>query len=238
MTEGGSGFSLKIGIVACGAIVRELLAIARRLQWDYTLTAVPAQLHNRPEQIAPAVRAALDAWASQFDLILVGYADCGTRGALDEVVAEYEHVVRIAGPHCYEFYGGAAFDAQMATEPGSFFLTDFLTRHFEGLVWRGLGLDRHPELYSSYFANYCRVVYLRQTQDADEAAALLARAEAAASRLKLPLVVVDTGLECLEARLVELAAQRLAQLAQPRLDDLSSANPAASAPSPPGGYTG
>src|SRR5262245_34735999 len=74
---------MKIGIIACGAIVREMIAIARRQHWDYQLTAVPAQLHNRPERIAPAVERALNEWADQFDLILIGYGDCGTGGALD-----------------------------------------------------------------------------------------------------------------------------------------------------------
>jgi len=63
---------MKIGIIACGAIVRELIAIANRQQWDYELTAVPAQLHNRPERIAPAIAEKLDEWAKRFDLILLG----------------------------------------------------------------------------------------------------------------------------------------------------------------------
>src|SRR5512134_3596947 len=103
-------YNMKIGIIACGAIVRELIVIAKRQGWDFELTAVPAQLHNRPERIAPAVAHELDAWAGRFDLILVGYADCGTGGALDDLLAGYEHVVRIPGPHCYEFYGGEAFE--------------------------------------------------------------------------------------------------------------------------------
>ena len=89
---------MKIGIIACGAIVRELLAIANRRGWDYELTAVPAQLHNRPERIAPAVEKKLDAWAGRFDRILIGYGDCGTVGALDALLARYPHAVRIPGP--------------------------------------------------------------------------------------------------------------------------------------------
>jgi len=46
---------MKIGIIACGAVVRELIAIAKRQAWDFELTAVPAQLHNRPDKIAPNV---------------------------------------------------------------------------------------------------------------------------------------------------------------------------------------
>lgn len=191
---------MKIGIIACGAIVRELTAIARRQGWDFELTAVPAQLHNRPERIAPAVAEKLDAWAKRFDLILVGYADCGTGGVLDALLARYEHVVRIPGPHCYEFYGGEAFERHNEEHLGTFYLTDFLARHFDGLVWKGLGLDRHPQLRDLYFGNYTHLLYLRQSPDQDESE----RARAAAKKLGLHYVEVDTGLTVLEQRLAAL----------------------------------
>jgi len=189
---------VKIGIIACGAIVREMIAVAQRQAWDFELTAVPAQLHNLPQRIAPAVATLLDTWAARFDLILVGYADCGTGGALDALLARYNHVIRIPGPHCYEFYGGDAFERHNSAHLGTFYLTDFLARHFDGLVWKGLGLDRHPELRDAYFANYTHVLYLQQSDDADETA----HAQAAAQKLDLEYAHVDTGLDVLEARLV------------------------------------
>lgn len=221
---------LRIGIIACGAVVREMTAIARRQGWHYELTAIPAQLHNRPARIAPAVKERLEAWAERYDLILVGYGDCGTQGALDELLADYPHAVRIDSPHCYEFFGGAAFAQQMAIEPGSFFLTDFLARHFDGLVWRGLGLDRFPELQAIYFGNYRQVVYLRQTQEPESARALTAHAEAAAARLLLPLKVVDAGLSALEVRLVEIVTRRALQLGRAKYSG-TSCNSTLSTPS-------
>jgi len=191
---------MKIGIIACGAIVREMIAIAKRQQWDFELTAVPAQLHNRPERIAPAVAERLDEWAHRFDLILLGYADCGTGGALDALIARYEHVVRIAGPHCYEFYGGAAFEQQNDEYLGTFYLTDFLAHHFDSLVWKGLGIDRHPELLPMYFGNYTHLMYLQQQPEQDEST----RAQAAAEKMGLQYVYVNTGLDELEQRLVAL----------------------------------
>ncbi|MYC93769.1 MAG: DUF1638 domain-containing protein [Caldilineaceae bacterium SB0661_bin_32] len=191
---------VKVGIIACGAIVRELVAIANKRGWDYELTAVPAQLHNRPERIAPAVEKKLDAWAARFDRILIGYADCGTVGALDALIARYPHAIRIPGPHCYEFYGGALFDQQTERQPGTFYLTDFLAHHYEGLVIESLGLDRHPELRDIFFGNYEELLYLRQLPDQDESE----RARAAADRLGLAYREVDSGLEVLEERLVEL----------------------------------
>ncbi len=200
---------MKIGIIACGAIVRELIAIAKRQGWDFELTAVPAQLHNRPERIAPAVATHLDEWAERFDLILVGYGDCGTGGALDELLAAYEHVVRIPGPHCYEFYGGEEFERHNDEYIGTFYLTDFLARHFDGLVWRGLGLDRYPELLELYFGNYTHLVYLQQLPDQDEQA----RAQAAAAKLGLTYKRIDTGVDEVERRLVALVEARRLQLA-------------------------
>lgn len=195
---------MHIGIIACGAIVRELTHIADNLGWDYELTAVPAQLHNRPERIAPAVEKRLDEWAGRFDLILVGYADCGTGGALDALLARYPHALRIPGPHCYEFYGGNIFLEQAEREPGTFYLTDFLARHFEGLVIPELGLDRFPQLRDTYFANYKEVLYLRQLPDQDESV----RARSAADRLGLDYREADTGLQTLQDRLVHLLEER------------------------------
>jgi hypothetical protein len=195
---------MKIGIIACGAIVRELIAIAQRQGWDFELTAVPAQLHNRPERIPAAVENRLDEWADRFDLILLGYADCGTGGGLDRLVERYAHVVRIPGPHCYEFYGGAAFHQHNEEYLGTFYLTDFLAHHFDGLVWKGLGLDRYPELRDAYFGNYTHLLYLQQLSDQDESA----RAQAAAEKLGLRYVHVNSGLEELEQRLVELVKAR------------------------------
>ncbi len=191
---------MKIGIVVCGAIVREMVAIANRQEWAFELTAVPAQLHNRPEKIAPAVVKKLDEWAGRFDLILVGYADCGTSGALDKALERYAHVVRIPGHHCYDFYGGEAFTHQSEETIGTYYTTDFLARHFDGLVWKGMGLDRHPQLLPIYFGNYTHLMYMRQLPDQDERE----RAKEAAARIGLEYVEIDTGVDELERRLVAL----------------------------------
>jgi hypothetical protein len=136
-------------------------------------------------------------------LILLGYADCGTGGTLDALVERYAHVIRIPGPHCYEFYGGAAFEQQNDEYLGTFYLTDFLARHFDGLVWKGLGLDRYPSLIQAYFGNYTHLMYLQQLPDQDESA----RAQAAAEKMGLQYVHVNTGLEELEKRLVALVEE-------------------------------
>ena len=97
----------------------------------------------------------------------LAYADCGTGGALDRFVDGRPNTTRLPGAHCYELFAGAdVFAALHDAEPGTFYLTDYLAKHFDPLVWQGLGLDRHPELHDAYFGNYRRVVLLSQSDDA------------------------------------------------------------------------
>jgi hypothetical protein len=185
----------RVLVLACGALAREILSLREGPLGAFDVTCLPAQLHNRPQQIAEAVRGKIRANRANYDDILCLYGDCGTGGELDRVLAE-EGVARIDGPHCYAFYAGAeSFDAMMEAEPGTFFLTDFLARHFERLVIEGLGLDRFPQLLPDYFGHYARVVYIAQTHDPE----IDAKAEAAARRLGLAYERRFTGLGGLEA---------------------------------------
>jgi len=179
-------------VIGCGALARELVELTRRAGLPaMDLTCLPATLHNRPERIPGAVRAKIQAARARgVEQIFVAYADCGTGGLLDRVL-EDEGVERLAGAHCYEVYGGrAAFARLHDDEPGTFYLTDFLARNGDRLVWRGLGLDRHPELLPLYFGNYRRVVYLAQTVDP----ALTRDARRLARRLGLAFERRFTGL--------------------------------------------
>ena len=98
--------------------------------------------------------------------MLVAFADCGTGGLLDKVLAE-EGIERIDGPHCYAFYAGQTAFADLAeAETGTFYLTDYMVRHFDRLIVEGLGLDRYPDLRDDYFAHYTRCLYIAQTRDA------------------------------------------------------------------------
>jgi len=155
-------------VIACGALAREIAALTRANGWTaLEVRCLPAELHNRPERIAPAVRETIAANRGQYAHMFVAYADCGTRGELDQVLRE-EGIERLPGAHCYEFFATARVFAQLADgEPGTFYLTDFLLRHFERLVVRPLGLDRHPELVQEYFRNYRKLVYLSQAPRAD-----------------------------------------------------------------------
>jgi hypothetical protein len=168
-------------VIACGALARELKAV---LPAHIDVVYLPAHLHNRPERIVPTLGPLVDAALAAARPVFVGYADCGTGGGLDRFLATRPGVRRLPGAHCYEVFAGSAVFAELHDdEPGTFFLTDFLARHFDPLVWQGLGLDRHPELRASYFGNYRRVVLLTQSTDP----AVVDAGRRAADRLGLEL---------------------------------------------------
>jgi hypothetical protein len=181
----------RLVIVGCGALARELLALTAGIP-GVRVEGVDARLHMRPALIADAVAAKVDKVRARHGRdvpIFVAYADCGTAGALDAYL-EREGIQRIEGAHCYEFYAGAAaFEAMQEEEVGTFYLTDFLARQFDSIIWTGLGLDRHPELLPDYFGSYRRLVYLAQGDDPE----LDTRARAAAVRLGLAYERRSTG---------------------------------------------
>jgi hypothetical protein len=183
--------------------VREIVA-ARGWAASVEVHALPAPLHNRPSLIAPAARELALTLQARGLRVVLGYADCGSYGALDELCAELG-LARLAGLHCYDVLGGAdRVAAVLAAEPGTYLLTDFLVRSFDKTVLAGLGLDRHPELWPDYFGHYRRLVWLAQARDAglDRAAAGIA------ARFGLPLTVIDTGTGGLERELERLVAGR------------------------------
>lgn len=192
-------------VIACGALAHEVAALRRANGWTtLDVVCLPPELHNRPERIAPAVREKIRENRGRYASIFVAYGECGTGGALDRLLAE-EGVDRIAGAHCYEFYATPAAFAELAdAEPGTFYLTDFLLRHFDRLVIGALGIDRHPELMPVYFGNYRRLVYLAQAPRPDAEAA----ARAIAARLGLECVVKQTGFGGLGTSLSAFAGRK------------------------------
>ena len=177
-------------VIACGALAHEIVDLCRAGGWSHIkVQCLPAKLHNRPERIPEAVRREIRAgYARGHRHVFLAYGDCGTGGLLDKVIEEERaahsdlSLGRLPGAHCYEFYAGSeAFHALAEEEPGTFYLTDFLVRHFERLMIQGLGLDKHPQLMPLYFGNYRRVVYLSQTARPE----LVEQARAHAARISL-----------------------------------------------------
>ena len=187
-------------VIGCGALAEELSALKRANQWTaLDIKCLDAALHNRPERIADRLESVLAQHHAEYSNILIAYADCGTGGAVDRVAQQF-NAQRLPGAHCYEFYATSPVFAALAeAEPGTFYLTDFLARHFDRLVVEEMKLDEHPELKEMLFGRYRKVVYLAQGDSSE----LLVQAERAATRLKLPLEVVKTGYGLLAKKVEE-----------------------------------
>lgn len=191
-------------MIGCGALARELLHVIRanRLN-NVRVECLPAVLHNRPEKIPEAVRSKLES-AAGYETVFVAYGDCGTGGQLDDLLDEFG-VERLPGAHCYQFFAGLeAFEEMHDEDPGTLYLTDYLARHFDRLIWRGLGLDRWPGLLGDYFGNYRRVVHLAQTSDPERES----DARQAAIRLGLDYERRMVGYGEMEPALVRISARQ------------------------------
>lgn len=193
-------------VVGCGALARELLeVVASNGLTNVRVECLPAILHNRPERIPDAVRAKLEG-TTGYDEVFVAYGDCGTGGRLDDVLTEFG-VERLPGAHCYQFFAGTEHFSRMhEAEIGTLYLTDYLARHFDRLIWRGLGLDRWPELLDDYFGHYTRVLHLAQTDDPERERDARRAAEMLGLRFERELV----GYGEMEPALIEISQARKA----------------------------
>jgi hypothetical protein len=201
-SSGSSDFdeAAEIQVVACGALAGHIREIAARRGWPIVVRPLPAALHNRPEKIKIQVERTVATARANGSRAVLGYADCGTYGALDDVTRS-TGARRLPGLHCYDLYAGPeAVAALFESEPGTYLLTDYLVRTFDRTVIASLGLDRHPELWPDYFGHYRRLVWLAQ----HPAPELEAEATRIAGLFGLPLTRLDTATIRLEAALEEL----------------------------------
>ena len=191
---------MSIGVVACGALATHIADIAAQDRLDITIYPLPPLLHNRPEKIAGEVDALLSEIKNKHSKCAVAYADCGTYGALDTVIAVHG-VKRLGGNHCYDIFAGTKkIEEIMESDAGTYFLTDFLVKSFHRSVMVELGLDKRPELRDDYFKNYSRVIWLAQvhTQELEDLA------QQAAQSIGLPLEIQIVGYGQLAEQIKEL----------------------------------
>jgi len=186
-------------VVACGALANELFTIKAMNDWDhYDVQCLDAKLHNRPALIAPKLKEVIADKGDGYKHILIGYADCGSNGAIDELINADPRLERLAGPHCFSFFiGPDEYDRLQDQDPGTFWLTDFLVRHFDSMVTKNLGLDKNPELRELYFGNYTNVTYISQLEDE----ALVEQAKDCADQLQLEFRHIHTGFGAFEQAL-------------------------------------
>lgn len=154
-------------LIACGALAREVVQIIEinKLK-NLDVQCLPAKLHHRPGLIPAALEKMLKKHQENYKKIYVVYGDCGTAGGIDKVLQKY-NVERIGGAHCFSFFEGNDNFVNNADDTTSFFLTDFLCKHFDKFIWQELGLDKEEGMVELIFGNYKKVVYLAQTENAD-----------------------------------------------------------------------
>ena len=171
------------------------------------MRCLPAELHNRPERIAPAVRDADPRrTATHYDTIFVAYGDCGTGGVLDAVLRE-EGIERLPGAHCYEFFAGTPGVRRSSRTPSRARSTSPTSCCGTSSGWScaALGLDRHPELAAGVLPQLPALVYLAQVDRARQRIER-ARADRRPPRASSSNTAI-TGYGELGARLRALAAQ-------------------------------
>ena len=124
----GHSASAESLVMACGALAREIVWLQKLNGWNQIdLQCLDPELHNRPKLIPQKLREKIKQNRAKYEHIFVAYADCGTGGEINRVLAEAgETVERLPGAHCYSFYAGEQRFTEIAEqELGTFYLTDF-----------------------------------------------------------------------------------------------------------------
>lgn len=188
-----------MAILTCGALAQDVASVVARCAWPVDVHGVSAYHHLVPARIVSDVESRLESLTQQYDRVVVLYGDCGTGGALDEVLARFP-ACRPAGVSCYEWYAGEDFTRLQTEAPGTYFLTDWLVTQWDLAVIRGLGLDRFPWLKETYFRHITHLLYLQQQRN-DE---LERRAHEIADYLGVPLEIRHTGTGPIEGVLRQL----------------------------------
>lgn len=148
-------------VIACGALSHEIESIKKHQPLTFDVKCLNANLHNRPTLIPAKVEQLIIAHRFAYKNILVAYADCGTGGLLDKMLQKYQ-IERLPGAHCYQLFSPQTFADLDDDNLGTFYLTDFLARHFDRLILQELGIAEHPEFCQMIFKNYHTLLYLIQ----------------------------------------------------------------------------
>src|SRR5262245_60740739 len=80
--------STRVALVACGALARRAASITATGGSPLDVQPLRPLLDSSPREIGPQVRSLVGRLSPSCDRVVVGYADCGTYGALDDVCTE------------------------------------------------------------------------------------------------------------------------------------------------------
>jgi Protein of unknown function (DUF1638) len=185
---------LKIAVLSCGALAREVRNICENGPLSEELHFVKPLLHLYPAKLRIKLSEELETLQRAYDRIIVVYGQCLTE--MDDFLAGY-NAQRIPGEHCLEMIGGQRFWERLKENSGTYFLIPSWTFSFAEAIVEGLQLDKEPRMKQIMFRNYKRVVYFDTLLYGN----LDARVQEIADWLELPLEIERTGVDVLRSRL-------------------------------------
>ncbi len=175
-------------IIACGALSNEIIAIKDKNKLSFDISCLNANLHNHPDKIPAEVEKQILKYKTIYSEIFIAFADCGTGGILKKIADKY-NLEMLPGAHCYQFFSAKTFDNIKDDDLGTFYLTDFLAKHFDRLIIKEMQLDKSPELRDIFFSNYTKLLYIIQ----DEQNNFRDKAKQAAKYLNLEYSEIFSG---------------------------------------------
>lgn len=185
---------MKIAILSCGALAREVHHICDNGPLVHEQKFVKPLLHLQPDKLRLKLAEELEALQKAYDHTLVVYGQCLKE--MDQFLAGY-NARRIEGEHCLEMIGGHRFWERFKEDPGTYFLIPSWASTFSEAIVEGLQLDKEPRMKQFVFRNYRRVVYFDTLLYGN----IDARIQQIADWLELPLVIERIGVDTLRYRL-------------------------------------
>lgn len=183
------GASPRTKIIACRVFVEELRPL---LPEGVAVEMLEISLHERPRALGETLQERIDASAGEWDTIILGYGMCS-----QAVVGLHANGCTLVVPRvddCIGMFLGsrAAQRAQLAQEPGTYFLTkgwigSGVTTPFSAYdsMCERWGVERADRVLNAMLRHYRRLAFIRTGDDDAELAAARAQAQAMAERFSL-----------------------------------------------------
>lgn len=193
-----SDITRPINLIACG-IFRSALEYLNLRKRHPTLhvTFLPSNLHLQPQELKNALSQAINGTPKRNERTVCLYGSCFPD--FDDF-CDHHGVDKVPGHHCFQMLlGSKRYEDSMKETVGTYFLERDLILHFEKYCLEPLDLH-DDEIRRAMFANYRRVIYIRQPTDPD----LVPQAVKLARFLGLPLEIRDADYLYLDRALVNL----------------------------------
>jgi hypothetical protein len=185
-------------VIACGVFRPALEHLELEKRYPHLhVTFLPSNLHLRPQELEIALRKEISSAKERNEKVVCLYGNC-----LPDMdgFCRYLDAVKVPGLHCFQMLLGRERYQNIIEEiPGTYFLDSELILNFDEYCAEPLELY-DEEIKKLVFANYQRLMYIRQPSDPD----LVSRAAEVADFLHLSLEIQDADYSHLERMLTDL----------------------------------